>query len=205
MGRSCVIRSAVLFLLVALLTGCCGKFFRGQQDLVGLGISPANTTITPGTTQQFTATGTYHQPNGSTGDVTAQTTWTSSNPAVATIDANGLATGVAFGNTTIKGNCQCYNTSVTLTVGSQSVNLTSIAVTPATPTIGVARTQQFTATGTYSNNTTAVLTSSVTWSSSDTTIATISNGGQATGVATGNVTITATSGSISGNTTLTVQ
>ena len=123
-----------LFVLFAVLTGCCGKFFRDQHDLVALSVVPANTTVTPGSTQQFTATGTFYQYNGSTGDVTAQTKWTSSNPAVATIDANGLATAVAYGSTTIKGNCDCYNSGVTLTVGSQAVSLISIAVTPATLT-----------------------------------------------------------------------
>ncbi len=200
-----LIRAILLLVSLSLLTGCCGKFFRDQQDLVGLSLSPTNNTITPGDTQQFTVTGTFGQPNGSTGDVTGQSTWTSSNPSVATIDAAGIATGVAYGTTTIKANCACYDASVTLTVGSQSVSLTSIAVTPATPTISVARTQQFVATGTYSNNTTAVLTSSATWTSSDTTIATVSNTGLATAVAVGNVTITAKSGTISGNTTLTVQ
>ena len=190
--------------LLTLVTGCtCGEFFRDSKDVVGVSISPTNTSIQPGNTQQFSATGTF--PNGGTGDVTGQTTWTSSNPSVATIDANGLATGVAFGATTISANCQCYELSTSLSVSSQTVGLTSIAVTPSSPTINAGGTQQFTATGTYSNNTTSVITNSVTWTSSDTTIATITSSGLATGVSAGNATITATSGSVRGNTTLTVQ
>ena len=201
MRRAIILVSA--FLLCSLLTGCCGQFFRGKNDVVALSASPSNTSIQPGGTQQFTATGTFG--NGGTGDVTSQSKWTSSDPSVASVDSNGLATGVQFGSVTITAHCQCYTANNTLTVSSQTVSLTSITVTPANPTISVGRTQQFTATANYSNNTSSNITGSATWTSSDTTIATISSGGLATGVAAGNVTITATSGSISGTTTLTVQ
>ena len=85
-----------------------------------------------------------------------------------------------------------------------NVSLVSISVEPFNPSIANAATQQFTATGTYSDNTTIDITSSVTWSLSNTGIATISNYGLATAIAAGSTTITATSGSISGSTTLTV-
>src|SRR5208283_414683 len=41
-----------------------------------------------GSTQQFSATGDYA--DGSTGNITSQVTWTSSNPAAATISSSGL-------------------------------------------------------------------------------------------------------------------
>jgi len=61
------------------------------------------------------------------------------------------------------------------------------------------------ATGSYSDGSIQNLTSTATWTSSDKGVATIAPGGLATGVAAGSTTITATSGSISGNTTLTVD
>ena len=82
--------------------------------------------------------------------------------------------------------------------------LTSIAVTPANPSITKGATEQFTATGTYSDSSTANITSQVTWASGTTADATITSGGLATGVAAGSSTITATLGSVSGNTKLTV-
>ena len=82
--------------------------------------------------------------------------------------------------------------------------LTSIAVTPANPSITKGATEQFTATGTYSDSSTANITSQVTWASGTTSNATITSGGLATGVAAGSSTITATLGSVSGNTKLTV-
>jgi hypothetical protein len=102
---------------------------------------------------------------------------------------------------------------MTATSGSITTNtnltvnpsLVSIAVTPATPSILVNGTQQFIATGTYSDSGQQVITGSVTWSSSDTSLATINSAGLATGVAAGTVTIQASSGSINGSTTLTVD
>lgn len=84
------------------------------------------------------------------------------------------------------------------------VTLSSIAVTPASSSIASGGTQQFTATGTYSDGSTQNLTSSVTWGSSATGVATISSGGLATAVGAGTTNITATSGSVTGSTTLTV-
>jgi len=82
--------------------------------------------------------------------------------------------------------------------------LASIAVTPANPSMLLGNTQQFTATGTFTDGSTQNLTSSATWSSSATNVATINNAGLATSVGIGSTTITAASGSISGQTALTV-
>jgi uncharacterized protein YjdB len=49
-----------------------------------------------GSTQQFTATGTYW--DGSTQNITNQVTWTSDTPAVITVNSSGLATCVSNGN-----------------------------------------------------------------------------------------------------------
>jgi len=89
--------------------------------------------------------------------------------------------------------------------GNNPPTLQSISVSPSTPTIIVGGTQPFTATGHYSDNSTKDLTTSATWSSSDTTVATIAASGVATGVKAGAATITATSGTVSGNTGLTVN
>ncbi len=86
--------------------------------------------------------------------------------------------------------------------------LASLAVTPASSSIPLGLTVQFTARGTYSNANPQNLTASVTWSSSNTAVATIDNAAGMNGLATskspGTTTITATSGSVSAFTTLTV-
>jgi len=70
-------------------------------ELVTIAVTPANPTITQSQTQQFTATGTYNDPGSSTSDITSIVTWGSSNPAVATVDSMGLATGAGLGSVTI--------------------------------------------------------------------------------------------------------
>jgi hypothetical protein len=172
----------------------------GNAVLVSLAVTPANSSIAKGTTQQFTATGTYS--NGSTQNLTSSVTWTSTNTAVATITSAGLGAGVATGNTTIQATSGTITGSTGLTVTPPT--LVSLAVTPANTSITKDTTQQFTATGTYSDGSTQNLTSSVIWSSTNTAVATITTAGLATGVATGNTTIQAASGTITGSTGLTV-
>jgi len=80
-------------------------------------------------------------------------------------------------------------------------------VTPQNQTLGAGSTLQFAATANYSFGPPQNITSSVTWSSANTGVATVSGGGVVTCVAGANsaVTITATSGSISGSTAVTCQ
>ena len=67
------------------------------------------------TTVQFTATATYQ--DGSTGDVTANSTWNALPSSVATISSTGLATAVAVGTVT-----------VTATAGGVTSNSATITV-----------------------------------------------------------------------------
>ena len=86
--------------------------------------------------------------------------------------------------------------------------LVSITVTPATPALSVGSTQQFVATGTFSNGSMQNL-QSVRWSSSNQAAGTMTNDasdhGVALALAAGSSTITASAGSISGSTVLTVK
>lgn len=178
--------------------------------LTAISVTPTNPTVLAGATQQFVATGTFA--DGSTQTLTTSATWSSSAANVATIsnaaNSNGLATAVAAGSTTISAAVGAVTGSTTLTVSGGAPTLSSIAVTPAAPSIGVGSTKQFVATGTYSDGSTQVLTNTVTWASATPSVATISNAtgtnGLATAVAVGTSHITATSGGVSGATTLTV-
>ena len=65
--------------------------------LTSIAVTPANPTNLAGATQQFTATGTYS--DGSTQNLTQpERRGASSKTAVATINANGLATAVSAGH-----------------------------------------------------------------------------------------------------------
>lgn len=72
------------------------------SPLTSIAVTPVNPTISRAaqTTQQFAAVGTFG--DGSSGDITATVTWSSSNTAAATIGSNGLANLVGNGTTTIK-------------------------------------------------------------------------------------------------------
>jgi trimeric autotransporter adhesin len=169
-------------------------------------ITPTTSTISVGTTQQFTATGYYS--NGST-TPGFSVTWASTSTAVATIDNTGVATGVAPGTTTITATAL----GITATPATLNVNqLLSIAITPATASVVAGGTQQYTATGTFKKpdgtTGTSDVTTLVTWSATPATVATIDNTtniGLATGVAAGAATITASLNGITSNSaTLTV-
>lgn len=85
-----------------------------------------------------------------------------------------------------------------------SPSLVSIALTPSNSSVAVGTAQQFTATGAYSDSSTRDLTASATWTTSNEAVATMNSAGLASAVSAGAATITATSGGISGSTTLTV-
>jgi len=115
--------------------------------LSGISISPASASIAKGTTQQFTATGTYS--DGSTQNLTATVNWSASPATVATMGSGGSATGAGIGTATITASSGTISATATLSVG-QPV-LVSLAVTPASPSFALGTTQQLAATGTYSD------------------------------------------------------
>jgi uncharacterized protein YjdB len=169
-------------------------------QLSALSLSPANSSIKLGTTQQFTATATYN--DGSTSDVSSTASWTSSTPAIAAVNKSGLATAVSSGSTVVMATLSGLKATANLTVLPKTV--TAVAVSPTTITIAAGIAQQFTATATYNDGSTANVTSSVLWISSTPTVARINSTGLATGIATGSTTITASLSGFSGSAALTV-
>jgi len=164
-----------------------------SATLQSISVTPATPSIALGTTQQFTATGTYS--DLSTANITTSVTWSSSVPATASIGAGtGLAHGLAAGTTQISATLgSAVSASIPLKV--TTATLKSIAVTPATSSIGLNATQQFSAIGTYSDGTTQDISGNVLWSSSNTSAATINaSSGLATGVGAGTAQITAAQG-----------
>jgi galactose oxidase-like protein/Big-like domain-containing protein/HYDIN/CFA65/VesB family protein/Kelch motif protein len=90
----------------------------GIAVLTGIVVTPAQSSVAVGSTQQFTATGTYN--NGTSNNITASATWSSSNTGVATISntggSQGMATGVAVGGSTITANVNSIKGSTSLAV-----------------------------------------------------------------------------------------
>jgi len=171
---------ALTVLAVVLLAGC-GDFFVDSNDLASISVSPANSSLQLGRTQQFVAIGTFG--DGSSRDISSSVNWKSSSSKVALVNSSGIATAYATGTTTITASQGDKDGSTNLTV---SINGTGLSVSPSSQTISVGQTVQFTTTLNGSS------VSGVSWSSSRTTIATIDQDGVATGLAFGTTTITAT-------------
>jgi len=171
-----------------------------SPSLSSIVISPASPSIPINTTQQLAATGSYS--DGSSRDLTNIVTWSSSTIANATVDATGLASGVAAGSATITATLGSASKATSVTVTAPTI--TSISVTPDDLTLAIGIDQQFTASANYSDGTVQDLVGGVTWTSSTTSVATIDNNGLAVILAAGTTTITATAGSFTDSTTITV-
>jgi trimeric autotransporter adhesin len=175
-----------------------------------IAVAPANASMFAGSTQQFTATGTFA--DGGVRDLTNLVTWSSQSPAVAVISnasgSRGLATAanIAGGSTVIVATLGNTPSAVSGSTAVSVTALTSLLVAPNNPSIGIADTLQLTATG---GGTGQDLTGIATWSSSAPSVATVSNTsgtkGLVTGVALGSATITATVGNISSSATVAVS
>jgi uncharacterized protein YjdB len=159
-------------------------------------VSPANTTINAVQTTTFTATTKDGSGNVLTGRVI---TWSSSNTAVATINAStGLATGLSGGTATITATSEGKTGTANLTV-----NVSSVTVSPPNDTVVAGGTVALTATARDLTN--AVIPNQVfTWTSNAPSVATVSSSGVVTGVAAGSAHITAAAGGKSDQATVTV-
>jgi hypothetical protein len=173
-----------------------------------LSVGPAGVTLAVGGRQQFTAQEIFS--DGTSRDVTAAATWVSMQPAIAGVSdagaTRGQVTGVGAGTATIQATFGGLTGSVAVTV--TQATLASIQVTPFNQTVPAGSTVNFVATGLLTDGTSVNLTAAASWTSSDPTVAAVSNAaatrGLSTALAAGTVTITATSGGVSGTTMLTV-
>ncbi len=167
-------------------------------------VSPAEASIEEGQTQQFEAM-------AATADETAvpdaEFAWSSSDTLVATVDENGLATGVGAGEVMIIATADSVSGAAMLTVTEPPPPppqmVSTVTVSPSEASIEEGQTQQFEAMATTSDGT-VVPDVMFTWESSEEMVATVDENGLATGVGTGDAMITATADNVSGTAMLTV-
>jgi hypothetical protein len=102
--------------ITALFAGQVGTASLSVTDatLTSLTIAPNAASIPMGSYQQFTAAGNFS--DGTTQNLTAQVTWTSSNVNVATITGSGVANTAAPGTTTISASINGVSGSTVLAV-----------------------------------------------------------------------------------------
>lgn len=147
-----------------------------------------------GLTRAFTAQGTFS--DESPLDLTADVTWSSSDPTVATVSnedaSKGTVTALKTGVTTISAKFAGSTvTGGTLLTVTDPVPL-ALEVASASTSLLSLSTQPFTATARYSDGTSLDVTANVTWASSNTTVATMSANGTLKALTPGTATITAT-------------
>jgi uncharacterized protein YjdB len=160
--------------------------------VASLDVTPATASVAAGGTKQFSAAARDQFSNVVNG---VSVTWSSTATSIATVDAQGLAHGVAGGQTYIKATAGTVSDSSSLTVsaatsggGSQA----SVVVTPTSVSLGAINgTAQLTATARDSAGT-VVGSPGFTWRSLSTSIATVSASGVVTARAQGTAKISVT-------------
>lgn len=195
-------RTAALSLI---LSGCSGG---GSKDasltappvpvLTTVTVSLSTSSITVGQTATASANG-FDQNGAAFGVGTVA--WSTGSPSIASITNDGVVTGVSSGQVSIVA-------TIGAKIGQQSLTVTLVPVAtltmaPTAATVAVGGTQQLTATPRDASNI-ALTGRVITWSSSDPTRASVSSSGLVTGIATGVVTVTATSEGKTATATITV-
>jgi|GEM_PF-3722948 len=142
-----------------------------EAALVSITVSADANELPVGQTLQCSASGMYT--DESVMPIEQPDSWSSSSLITATIDANGLVTALAEGNTTISAH-------VGDSVGTFSLNvippaLDSIVVSPDSVDLPIGMSQKYSASGFFSNDSSATIESIDLWTSSDTAIADIDN------------------------------
>jgi len=163
--------------------------------------STAPVTMAVGSTLQLNAVGTFSDGTKQSlnGDFGVGWTVTPADNSIASVNTNGLVTGVAVGTATVTAAFGTVTQKVSINVEDvTALVIGPSAVTPIAPTavtIAQDTAAEFSAIATLTDGSTQDVTSSVTWISTTPTIATVSNvngsAGWATGIAAGTTTIAA--------------
>jgi uncharacterized protein YjdB len=185
--------------IIATSEGRSGSVSMGLAPVATLTVTVANAFPLVGQTTLVSAT-----PKDSTGTVLGgrTITYTSSNPAVATVSAAGLVTPLTTGSTVITATCGGVIGTVNVTVIPP---VGSITVSAGTNSLMLGQSTQLTAVALDARG--VPVTAQPVWTSSDPTKATVSTTGLVTAVNGGTfaaVRFTATTGSLTANTTINV-
>jgi len=143
--------------------------------LVGLRVDPVSDDDDALEEKQFRAWGQYSDAPDSEKDLTKFVTWTSSNPAVATVDNEldpGTVIALGTGATTIKAQFGAFSATGQLTVGA---GLVSLEVVPGAKTLRGSDYVKLKANGRNADGEVVVVTKRVVWSSSNEQFGRVSN------------------------------
>ncbi|MGA9529936.1 MAG: Ig-like domain-containing protein [Terriglobales bacterium] len=171
----------------------------GQAALLGITVSPAQSSLPIGETAQLAATGSFS--DGSTQPLT-QVTWSSSSSTIVSVSSSGAVQANALGTATI-------SAASGQVVGTASVTaappvVVSLDVAPLALSLVLESSSQLHAVATWSDGTTQDVTPAASWSSTPAGIVTISASGRATAWQVGSTTVFATYSGVTGTSNLAV-
>ncbi|WP_298775013.1 Ig-like domain-containing protein [uncultured Shewanella sp.] len=148
----CVLMIVALFSMS--LVGCGESEYATFESpsVVGLQVEPTNAVIPAGTTQAYTATAIYN--DNTTVDVTAQTSWSVSNPNDASISTSGIATGINSDDEIEKISAVFQDQMANVELMVSPAVPTELVITPTSLNLPQGSTTQLVATVTYSDGTT---------------------------------------------------
>jgi len=185
--------------LLALAAGS-GLFLVGCQpsdpsspkvaQLASIAVAPSSLGLNVGGRQSLVVIATFS--DGSTRDVSFDSTFVSSANIIATVSPTGLVSAVASGTATITATHTLSGKTAATQVTVAPLRVISIAVSPANTSLAPGGTQQLVVTGRFDDATTGDVTAGSTFRSSDPLVATVSATGLVSAVAVGTATITAT-------------
>lgn len=164
-----------------------------------LTVDPTSLALTVGEARDLTATA-RDADGGVLGSATIS--WTSSAPDVATVSSTGRVTAVAVGSAAITASADGKAASAAVTVTRPPV--ATVAIAPPTLVLEAGSTGQLSATARDASGAT-VSDATFAWQSSDESVANVSSSGLVRALAAGVITVTATSGGVSGSSTVSVQ
>ena len=195
----CILISFLTLLLVA-----CGNAKKPTTvTLQSITVQGSNT-VAKGNTVQLTATGTF---KGSSSQSLTGLTWSSSNTALATIDATGVVTGKGQGTVTITASASGVQGTFTLQV--TPAVLASLQMSPATSSVAAGLQDAVVLSGTLSDGSSATSAdfTKCQWTSSIASVATVAGSGgngMVSTLKTGSPAITANCGGLTQSVVITV-
>lgn len=176
-------RITALFGLFLALLSCQDKE-QAEVPVTNVSVTPSSLEINIGDSKALTATVT---PSNATNP---KVSWTSSNPSVATVSADGNVSGMAEGSAVITAKAENKTGTCTVNVSKPFIGVQSVTLNKSTlPLVeGESETLIATVKPDYATDKT------VTWSTSSEAVATVDQNGKVTAVKAGTATITAKAG-----------
>jgi uncharacterized protein YjdB len=185
-----------------LVRGASAPITVTEAVLTAIAIAPEQPSVPVGVKTSFTAIGIFSDQTSQ--DLTAQVTWSSADPAVATMTSNGVASAIRVGTTIVSATLGPVSGSANMTV--VAATLQAIEVIPPDLSIAKGTTATLQAIGAYSDGSVVDITPQALWVSDAATVSvSVVNGmAVARGEGAGSANVTATFSGLSDTSIITV-